>query len=297
MELDAVRIFVRVAELSSFTRAAEQLGLSKARVSIRVGELEAELGCRLLLRSTRAVHLTDDGEQFLLRARRLVSDVDELTSMFQVPSTLRGRVRIDLPTRFAREQVIPRLPEFLAAHPKLKLMVSTTDRRVDLVREGFDCVLRVGKLRDSGLVARRLGVFPMVNCASPSYLRKYGLPRTLEDLSAHFLVDYAPTLSGAQATFEYKEGKRYREKPMDSLVSVNGIDAYFAACVAGLGIIQVPRLGVRAGLADGTLVEILPELECERMPVSIVQGSAAKASAPVRAVINWLAQVVAPHVS
>src|SRR5262245_40234025 len=116
MELDAVRIFVRVAELGSFTRAGEQLGLSKARASIRVQELEVELGCRLLLRSTRVVRLTEDGEQFLPRAKRLILDADEMAAMFQTPSNLRGRVRVDLPVRFARDHIIPRLPEFLAAH-------------------------------------------------------------------------------------------------------------------------------------------------------------------------------------
>jgi DNA-binding transcriptional LysR family regulator len=297
MELDAVRIFVRVAELGSFTRASEQLGLSKARASIRVQELEAELGCRLLLRSTRAVRLTEDGAQFLPRAKRLVLDADELAASFQAPSTLRGRVRIDLPIRLARDQIIPRLPELLAMHPELELLVSTTDRRVDLVREGFDCVLRVGKLPDSRLVARRLGLLPMVNCASPSYLRKFGTPLALAELDDHFLVHYAPSLDGTPPSFEYRDGARYRERPMRSLITVNGTDAYQAACLAGLGIIQVPRLGTRANLAAGELVEILPAFECERMPVSLVQVHASRAREPVRAVMNWLSRVVAPHLT
>ena len=296
MQLDAVRIFVRVAELGSFTRAGEQLGLSKARASIRVQELEAELGCRLLQRSTRAVRLTPDGEQFLPRAKRLVLDADELSAMFQAPSTLTGRVRIDLPIRFASEHIIPRLPEFLAAHPRIELLVSTTDRRVDVVREGFDCVMRVGSLPDSRLLARKLGVLPMVNCASPGYLRKYGMPTTLDDLDRHWLVDYSPTLSGPQPSFEYRSGNRYLQRSMHSLITVNGTDAYQAACLAGLGIIQVPRIGVRTSLAAGELVEILPEFESARMPVSLVQGQAARARAPVRAVMAWLAQMITPHV-
>jgi DNA-binding transcriptional LysR family regulator len=286
---------VRVAELGSFTRASEQLGLSKARASVRIQELEAELGSRLLLRSTRALRLTEDGEQFLPRAKRLVLDADELATMFQAPSTLRGRVRIDLPIRFARDHVIPRLPEFMASHPQIELLLSTTDRHVDVIREGFDCVLRVGALPDSGLVARRLGLLPMVNCASPAYLRKYGVPKTLSDLDRHWLIDYSTTLGGARPTFEYREGNRYRERPMQSLITVNGTDAYQAACVAGLGIIQVPRLGTRASLATGELVEILPEFECARMPVSLIQGHASRVREPVRAVMAWLTQVTTPH--
>jgi DNA-binding transcriptional LysR family regulator len=294
MDLEGLRVFVRVAELSNFTRASEQLGLSKARASVRVQELEAELGSRLLHRSTRAVRLTEDGVEFLTRARRLVDEADDLSAMFQAPSNLRGRVRIDLPNQLARDHVLPRLPAFLAAHPQLELLVSTSDRRVDLLREGFDCVLRVGNLADSGLVARRLGILQMVNCVSPSYLRKFGEPKTLADLDRHFLVHYSQALSGEPPTFEYRDASAYRDHPMRSLVTVNGTDAYRAACLAGLGIVQAPRIGVRAALAAGDLVEILPDLTCAPMPVSLVQSDTTRARKPVRAVVTWLAQVVTP---
>lgn len=297
MDFEGLRVFVRVAELGSFTRASEQLGLSKARASIRVQELEAELGCQLLHRSTRAVRLTEDGQQFLPRAERLVKDAEELAAMFQAPSNLRGRVRIDLPTQLAREHVLPRLPAFLAAHPQLELLVSTSDRRVDVLREGFDCVLRVGKLSDSSLVARRLGRLAMVNCASPSYLKRFGEPKSLADLEQHWLVHYSQALGGEPPTFEYKDGSVYRELPMRSLITVNGTDAYRAACLAGLGIVQSPRLGSRSALASGDLVEILPEFPCEPMPVSLVQSHASRARRPVRAVTNWLAQVITPALS
>src|SRR4051812_30747787 len=188
MHIEALRMFIKVADLASFTQAAEHLGMSKARVSTRVQELEREVGSRLLQRSTRAVRLTADGEQFLVAARRLVSDADELAGMFEAPSTLRGRVRADLPQSLARWLFIPRLHELHAAHPQLELQVSTTDRRVDVIRDGFDCVLRIGKLTDSGLTARRLGEMPMMNCASPAYLKKYGTPRSLDDLDEHLVV-------------------------------------------------------------------------------------------------------------
>jgi len=295
MDLEGVRVFVRVAELGSFTRAAEQLGLSKARASIRVGELEAELGCRLFRRSTRAVHLTEDGEAFVARARRLVTDAEELAAMFQAPKNLRGRVRIDLPNELARNHVLPRLPAFLAAHPQLELLVSTSDRRVDVLREGFDCVLRVGELSDSSLVARRLGSLSLVNLASPSYLLKFGVPKHPDDLGRHVLVHYSQSLGGDPPAFEYREGSSDRLVPMRSLVTVNGTDAYRAACLAGLGIIPSPRSGVRAALAAGDLVEILPDFVCAPMPVSLVQDDVSRARKPVRAVVAWLAQVVAPE--
>jgi DNA-binding transcriptional LysR family regulator len=295
MQLDALQIFVKVAELGSFTRAAQHLGLSKARASIRVSEIETELGTRLLQRTTRAVHLTPDGEQFLVRARRLVLDAEELGSMFHVPSNLRGRVRLDLPVNFARNLFIPRLPELFAAHPQLELEVSTTDRRVDLVREGFDCVLRIGTLPDSGLAARRLGSLPLINCASPGYLVRYGTPRTLGDLEQHLLVHYSLSFGADAPTFEYLDGDSYRELAMRSIITVNSADAYMAACAAGLGIIQCPRTGLSGTLSAGTLVEILPELTAAPMPVSIVHGHARNVPKRVRAVISWLAQQLEPH--
>jgi len=297
MDLDSVRIFLKVAELGSFTRASQQLGMSKARASVRIQELEAALGARLLHRSTRTVRLTTDGEQLLLRARRLVSDADELASMFSSPSNLRGRVRLDLPVQFARNVVIPRLPEFLSMHPQLEMLVSTTDRRVDLLREGFDCVMRVGLLADSALVAKRIGVLQMTNCASPRYLEKYGTPQHLSDLAQHLLVHYSAGFGSERPSFEYFDGNAYREHEMRGSVTVNSTDAYQAACLAGLGIIQAPRTGVAASLASGSLVEILPDLRCEPMPVSLVQGHSPKARAPVRAVMAWLTQIMTPHLS
>ncbi|MFT3923997.1 MAG: LysR family transcriptional regulator [Myxococcales bacterium] len=294
MELDALRAFVKVAEFASFTRASEQLGLSKARVSVLVGELESEVGSRLLQRTTRAVRLTPSGEQFLVKASSLLAEADELAHMFQAPSTLRGSVRVDLPQTMARTVVIPRLPEFLASHPGIELFLSTTDRRVDLVREGFDCVLRVGKLLDSGLVARKLGSLPVINVASPSYLGKYGMPRTLADLRRHLVVHYAANVR-ERPSFEYVEDGSTREVPMRSLVTVNSTDAYSAACLAGLGIIQAPRSGVAAGIRDGLLLEVLSQHTPEAMPVSLVHGYTRNVPKPVHAVMEWLSQVLRRH--
>src|ERR1700712_3793300 len=180
MDLHELRIFATVAELTSFTHAADQLGLAKGRVSTAVQHLEAQVGTRLLQRTTRSVRLTPDGERFLDRCKELLTEAEQLQAMFQpAASGLTGRLRIDLPNRLARDLVIPRLPEFLAAHPDLEIGISTTDRRVDLVHEGFDCVLRVGSLTSSELVAREIGQLAMSNLASPAYLRLHGRPRTL----------------------------------------------------------------------------------------------------------------------
>jgi len=292
MEIDALRRFVKVAELASFTRAAEHLGLSKARVSMAVQALEADVGSRLLQRSTRAVRLTPDGEEFLARARQLVSDADELASLFQAPSSLRGRVRVDMPQSLARSTFIPRLPELLAAHPHLDVQLSTTDRRVDVIREGFDCVLRVGKLEESGLVARRLGEMPMMNCASPAYLKKHGTPRTLDDLDDHLVVHYSIRFGTDTPGFEYREGSVYRERAMRSVITVNSTDSYRAACLAGLGIIQSPRMGLLPSVTTGELVEILPRHTCQPLPVSIVHAHGRQMPRHVRVVMSWIAEIL-----
>ncbi|HNN97481.1 MAG TPA: LysR family transcriptional regulator [Pseudomonadota bacterium] len=294
IDVEALRMFVRVAEQASFTRAGQQLGIPKSRVSLRLKALEERLGTRLLQRTTRAVRLTPSGEQLLERARQFLAEATEMATMFQAPSALRGRVRIDLPVAFSRNLIIPRLPDFLAQHPHLELLVSTSDRRVDIVREGFDCVLRIGTLRQPGLVARRLGVLPMVNVASPAYLRRHGTPRTLSDLAGHLLVNYSPLLSGEPPSFEYRQGSRWVSLPMRGALTVNGTDAYMAAGLAGLGILQVPRIGMQEAILRGQLVEILPEFTCEPMPVSLVHSHGRALPKPVRAVMAFIAEAMTP---
>lgn len=297
MDVDDLRVFVKVAELASFTRAADILGMPKARASLRIAALEATLGARLLQRTTRTVRLTPDGEQLLPRARQLVIDADELAAMFQAGRALRGVVRVDLPINFARDTILPRLPELLAAHPHLELQLSTTDRRVDVVREGFDCVLSVGTLTASDLTAQRLGELTMATCASPAYLKKHGTPRTLADLAGHLLVHYSLRLGSDPPTFEYRDGDRYRVLRMRSVVTVNTADAYRAACLAGLGLIQVPRVGVRGLLEDGSLIEVLPEFPSEPMPVSLVHPHGRNVPRRVRAVMAWIAAVIRPRLT
>jgi DNA-binding transcriptional LysR family regulator len=295
LDLDALRVFVEVADRGSFTRAAEGLGLSKARVSVRLAALETELGTRLVQRSTRAVRLTADGEDFLERARGLLDAADELARTFVPLAQVRGRVRADVPQALARNVLIPGLPTLLGTHAGLEVQLSSTDRRVDVVREGFDCVLRVGRLADSGLVARRLGELPMVNGASPEYLARYGLPRDIEDLDAHVVVHYALRFGADAPSFEYPDAGTYRERPMRARVTVNSTDSYQAACLAGLGIIQVPRLGIAPHLAAGALVEILPEFTCEPMPVSILHAHGRAVPRHVRIVMEWMAAALRPH--
>lgn len=298
MDLHELRIFARVAALGSFTQAAEQLGLTKSRVSAAVQRLELQLGTRLLLRTTRQVRLSTDGTQFLARCEELLADAEQLQGMFQAATSgLRGRLRIDLPNALARDLIIPRLPEFFAAHPLLEIGISTSDQRVDLVHEGFDCVLRIAPLAATELIARPLGKMAMCNLASPAYLARHGTPRSLADLSNHHLVHYAGKLGMQGAGWEYQDGPQTRLHPMRSAIVVNGTDAYQAACVAGLGLIQAPRRGAQHLLDQGLLVAVLPEFTAPPMPVSLLYPHRRQLPARVTACLNWITEVVTPHLA
>jgi len=298
MNIEELRIFSRVAELASFSRAADQLGLTRARTSVAVQQLEDRLGTRLLQRTTRSVRLTEDGQRFLERCKDYLAEGEQLAGMFRAGAGgLTGRLRIDLPATVARDIVIPRLPEFLALHPALEIGISTTDRHVDLVNEGFDCVLRVGVLGDSELVARPLGFMRMANAASPAYLQAHGTPRTLADLASHRIVHFAQTLSPNDAGWEYFDAAqgRYSMQPMRSLVTVNGTDAYNAAAIAGLGLIQAPVGGLRPCFAEGSLVQVMPAFTARPMPVSLVYVNRRQLAPRVLAVMNWLTELLAPY--
>ncbi|MDQ8023133.1 MAG: LysR family transcriptional regulator [Moraxellaceae bacterium] len=296
-QFESMQIFLRVAELASFTAAADSLGMHKASVSAAVQQLENRLGTRLLHRTTRKVQMTQDGQVFYERSKDLVADIEELQGLFQdSPAALRGRLRVDMPLAVARDVVIPALPAFMAEHPGLEIELSSTDRRVDLVREGFDCVLRVGALADSSLIARPLGRYRLLNVASPAYLAEHGTPQTLDDLAQHRLVHYLPVLSARAPGFEYVDGDGHTQfLPMPGGLSVNNSDAYTRACLAGLGIIQAPETGLQPWLAGGHLVEVLPAWQAAPMPVSLLYANRRHLPRRVQVFMAWLSGLMQPR--
>jgi len=230
----------------------------------------------------------------------VLDDVEELQGMFQQPegTALRGRVRIDMSTGVARHMVLPRLPELLQRHPLLEVEVSSTDRRVDLVREGFDCVIRVGPVAEPGLVARPLGHVRVATCASPAYLARLGTPRTLDDLARHELVHYVSTLGTRSAGFEgVQPDGATAFLPMAGRVTVNSAEAYLGACLAGLGLIQVPLLGAQDLVEQGLLVPVLAQHPPPPMPITLLYAHRRQLPQRVRVVMDWLAQVVQERLS
>lgn len=296
--IDALQIFVRVAEMGSFTKAATLLGLPRATASVAVRQLEAEVGVRLLHRTTRSVQLTTDGQAFYERGTALLAEVDDLHGLFRHDgAALHGRLRVDMPTGTANNIVIPALPAFLAAHPGLELQLGSTDRRVDMVQEGFDCVLRIGTLADSSLVAHPLGAMPQHNYASPDYLRRHGTPQGLDDLAGgtHRMVHYVPALGARPLGWEYTaDDGRAATLAMPGALQVTNVQAYEAACVAGLGLIQAPRAGMQKHIAAGQLVEVLPGLRAPPLPVALVVAHRRGLSRRVRVFMAWMREVLAP---
>src|ERR1700719_3468236 len=271
--LEPILIFITVAEMGSFTHAADSMGSQKGRASTAVRKLEEDVGVRLLLRTTRSVQLTEDGRAFHARARDLLAEVDDLHSMFAGDRVaLRGRLRVDLPSELARTTIVPALPAFMAAYPELELEVSSTDRQVDLVQEGFDCVLRLGPIGDETLIARPLGKLRMVNAASPAYLARYGVPRSLEDLQRqeHRTIHFSTMLGGRPYGWEYPDGDSYATLQLPGALHVNSAQTYEAAALAGLGLIQAPLLGIGRYLESGALVEIIPDFRRRALAVSLV---------------------------
>jgi DNA-binding transcriptional LysR family regulator len=294
--LDAMQVFVRVAEVGSFTRIADELGLPKASVSNAVQQLEKQLGVRLLNRTTRKVAMTEEGRVFYERCVDLLADMDELNSLFQGEEAVSGRLRVDMPTGMAKNFVLPNLADFLRRYPLLQVEISSSDRRVDVIREGFDCVIRVGELEDSGLIARKLGGMKIINCVSPGYIETWGEPKHPDELMRHRLVHYSPTLGARVEGWEYWDGSTYRSVEMPGLVTVNNTDSYSHACLSGLGIIQVPEVGVRRYLESGELVEVLKGFRAQPMPVNLVYPHRRHLARRVRVFMDWVQQLITGYI-
>ena len=294
--LERYRIFATVAELASFTRAAERLGLPKTSVSLAVRRLETELGAQLLHRTTRRVQLTHDGIAFHRRCRELLDSADDLQGMFRTgPRDLQGRIRVDMSSTLAADYVVPRLGEFLECHPQVEIEIGSTERRVDVAAEGYDCVLRTSAILDDSLVARPLGLLRVVNCASPGYLRRHGTPRCIEDLARHRLVQFVGAFGQRPPGWEYPVPGGYATLPMPGAVTVNSAAAYTAAAVAGLGLIQIPTLGLHRLIASGQLVEVLADFPAEPMPLTLLYPRRRYLPLRTRAFMDWIAEVLAPQ--
>jgi len=293
--LEAMRLYTRIVELGSFTAAADDLNLPRATVTHAIKRLEARLGAQLLQRTTRRVRSTRDGETYYGHCVRLLADMDEVETDFREALVQpKGRLRVDLPATLARLLVIPALRDFFARYPKIQLDIGTGDRFVDLVREGVDCVLRIGELGDSGMVGRRVGVLEQVTVASAAYVRRHGLPDSLVALQdGHLAVNWVSPTTHRAEPLEFMVGRKRREVTLPGCVSVSGVDAYLGCCEAGLGIAQMPRYRIGEALKSGRLRELLPANPPPSLPMTILYPQQRQMPARLRVFIDWLVELIA----
>ncbi|WP_027777384.1 LysR family transcriptional regulator [Paraburkholderia caledonica] len=287
---EEMRVFVRVAERQSFTRASDDLQIPRATVTNLIKRMEERLGARLLERTTRTVRLTPDGQAYYGRCVRLIADMEEAEGSFSNLAP-KGLLRVNLQGTLARHFVVPTLPAFLARYPDIELTIGEDDRLVDLVREGIDCVLRAGTLQDSSMVGRRVAQLQQVTVASPTYLEKYGEPADPSVLESHRAVNYVSSATGKPVPLEFDIEGRITPMLLPGAVSVTGVELYTGSAVAGLGIVQVPRYRVSDELASGRLKIILANFPPPPMPVAVLYPQNRQLSSRVRVFATWLRDI------
>jgi LysR family transcriptional regulator for bpeEF and oprC len=292
-QLAAMRAFVRVVEVGTFTRAAQLLETPKPTVSKLVQLLEGHLRTRLLNRTTRRVTVTADGAAYYERAVRILTDMDELDgSMTLLQATPKGRLRVDVSGSVAMLCVIPSLPEFHARYPDIQVEIGVTDRVVDLIGENIDCVIRVGTITDQSLVARRLGEMAFVTCAAPAYLERHGEPQHPHDLQAdHCVVGYFNGTAPRTHPMNFNRDGERIEVTGRYITAVNDSNAYVTAGLAGLGVIMAPVFMVDEHIARGALRPVLPGWTSDPMVLHIAYSPSRHLSNKLRVFVDWIADL------
>lgn len=294
---EALTIFRAVAEHQSFTRAAEVLYLQRSTLSTQIKALERRLQVQLFHRTTRRVRLTPEGQRFYQHCLQALDALATAEHLFQGDQEVCGRLRVDMTLSLAERLVIPELPDFLTAYPDLQVELSTTDRHLDLVQAGIDCAIRAGQGHEPGLGSQLLGTMPLINAVSPAYVKRHGTPQHPSKLSEHYLVNYVQSFGAIPECFEYWDGKRYREVKMAHLVTVDSVGAYKNACLAGLGICQIPMMGIHKELQSGQLLEVLPRYQAQPMPLRWVFPYTQRVPQRVAVFMDWFTPLLQRHLS
>ncbi|MGF6495666.1 DNA-binding transcriptional LysR family regulator [Luteibacter sp. 621] len=292
---DAMQAFVRVVETRSFTKAADTLHMSKTTVTQLVQQLETRLRVKLLNRTTRKVNVTADGAVYYERAVRLLAELDDAeTSLSSASAVPRGRLRVDVPSPFARLVLVPALPAFHARYPDIQIDMGVSDRVVDIIGENVDCVVRGGTLLDQSLMARSLGDLQLGAYAAPAYLANHGTPIDPRDLEGthHRIVGFLWARSGK--TYPYvmqRDGEQVEVQGQHAFAFDDG-NAYLAAGVAGLGVIWLPTYMAEVHRERGELVPLFADWSFESMPMHVAYPPNRHVSAKLRVFIDWVVELM-----
>jgi DNA-binding transcriptional LysR family regulator len=295
-QLVCMRSFARVAELHSFTRAADALGVSRAVVSTHVAELERHLRCQLFHRTTRRVGLTGDGTEYLARCQRILAELEAADeALRRTRLAVQGKLRVDVPVAFGRALLIPALPRFTERYPDLQLEVQLNDRVINLIEEEVDLVVRAGPVREPHLIARRIVDTRLLTCAAPEYLRQHGVPAEPEDLRRHKLIGHLSGTSHRPLKWLFQRGAARRQMQLPFSVSFNTVEARILAALRGVGIVQAIDLMVAEALHAGRLQAVLREWSAPGAPLLVVCRSALRNSPKIRVFAEFAAELLLQH--
>lgn len=284
-----MRTFVRAAELGSFAAAADQLDLSPQLVGKHIHALEQHLKVKLIHRTTRRQSLTEFGEAYLERARSILADIDDAERLAEsARGKPIGRLKINAPVSFGTRTLAPQLVEYMRRHPEIMVELTLSNQLVDIVDGGYDVVFRVGELADSSLIARRLGAYPLILCASPAYLLARGAPSHPHQLQHHECLGFAHSALKTRWTFRDHDEQAV-SVPITSKFMVNQSEPLLTACLAGLGMMLQPLDMVREALRTGLLVEVLPAFPCISPAINVVYQRDRRVTPKLRSFLDFCA--------
>ncbi len=291
-KIQQLQLFVRIVEGGSFLQAAQALGIARSTATYAIKQLEQEIGVQLLARTTRAVKPTPEGDAFYRRANAVLEDIDEIWTAFR-QATPGGHLRINAPGLLTRTFLVPQLTEFLRQYPDITVTFGQTDRLVNLVREGIDCVIRVGVPEDSSLRLRRLGHLPEITCASPAYLAAKGIPHSIEDLASHTMVGFISSQTGDTMPLNFIRNGRTESRRLPAQVMTDNSDTAAALAVQGLGLIQAPRYRFEDQLRRGELVEVLSAYPPGSLQVNAIYAGERRVSRRLDVFLHWVSEIFA----
>jgi LysR family transcriptional regulator for bpeEF and oprC len=286
----AMKVFTKIVEMNSFSRAADAMDLPHASATMIIKNLEDHLRVRLMQRTTRRLSLTPEGAEYYERCNRILAEIDEVEgTLSKLGRGEKGKLRVDMPAAIGRLLILPQLRAFCDAYPDIELTVSFGDKPIDLLQESVDCAIRVGALQDSTLVARRLGSLPVVTAASPDYIASHGMPANLGDLEFHTAVQYFLLSSGRNRPMNFVLDGEPTDVKVPGAIAVSDWDAYVMCGVNSMGLIQAPRFILEKHLRSGALVEVLAQCYATPIQTSIVYPHSKHLAAKVRVFIDWTA--------
>lgn len=295
-KLQAMQLFVRVVETGAMTRAADSLQIPKATATTLLQQLEADLGVKLLNRTTRSVSATTDGAAYYPRCVAILAQIRETEeSLAQRHAAPGGRLRVDAPTLMARLVLVPALPAFFARYPDIDLQLGCSERRADLIEEGIDCAVWSGELDDSTLIARRVGQLYFGTCAAPAYLAAHGQPRHPEELAAHRCINHFSPRTGKIFDWVFAKNGVRIQTALRGQVALDDENSYLAAAEAGLGVAQIPAFVLKEALERGTLELVLGDWFAEPAPLNVVYPQNRHLSSKIRVFVDWVAELFAEH--